>query len=84
MLVRVKTQMKRQYSDWCCVCFIILTLLMVGCATVKPYEREYLADPLMNYESANKNDAYEQHMHRALAQGLHNARAEGGGCGCEQ
>jgi len=65
-LMRVKAQMKRRYHDGGCVCFIIPILLMTGCAMVKPYEREYLADPLMNYESTNKNDAYEQHMHRAL------------------
>lgn len=57
--------------------------LLAGCAAVQPHEREYLADPIMLQEEASEG-AYEQHLHRALSQGLAGQPAAGGGCGCEQ
>jgi hypothetical protein len=56
---------------------------LIGCAGVEPYEREYLADPIMNIDDGPQG-AYEQHMHRALEAGLAGQPAPGGGCGCEQ
>lgn len=61
-----------------------LTAALCGCANVKPYERGYLADPIMQLVEDAEEEAYEQHMHRALSQGLMSAPAGGGGCGCEQ
>jgi hypothetical protein len=62
---------------------LVLLSAVVGCASVEPYEREYLADPIMQVEGTPA-DAYEQHMYRALNQGLTGQPAAGGGCGCEQ
>jgi hypothetical protein len=62
-------------------CIVLGTI--AGCAAVEPYEREYLADPIMQVEGTQA-DAYEQHMYRALNQGLTGQPAAGGGCGCEQ
>jgi hypothetical protein len=62
---------------------LALFSMMVGCAGVEPYEREYLADPIMQVEPT-ESDAYAQHMYRALNQGLTGQPAAGGGCGCEQ
>jgi hypothetical protein len=56
---------------------------LAGCANVQPYEREYLADPIMSLQEG-PSGAYEQHMHRALEGGLTGQPAAGGGCGCEQ
>lgn len=56
---------------------------LVGCTRVQPYEREYLADPIMQLEEG-PHGAFEQHMHRALEGGLAGQPAAGGGCGCEQ
>jgi len=56
---------------------------LVGCANVAPYEREYLADPIMQLDEGPQG-AYEQHMYRALEGGLSGQPAAGGGCGCEQ
>jgi hypothetical protein len=56
---------------------------LTGCANVQPYEREYLADPIMSLEEGPEG-AYEQHLHRALEGGLAGQPAAGGGCGCEQ
>jgi hypothetical protein len=56
---------------------------LVGCANVQPYEREHLADPIMQLDEGPQR-AYEQHLHRALEGGLAGQPAAGGGCGCEQ
>ena len=61
-----------------------LAVSLAGCANVKPYEREYLADPIMSLSDGHLTDAYEQHMHRALSQGLIGLPVGAGGCGCEQ
>lgn len=57
---------------------------LIGCANVKSYEREYLADPIMELNEGKLSTLYEQHMHRALSQGLVGMPVAGGGCGCEQ
>ncbi len=59
-------------------------LALSGCAGVAPWERQYLADPIMQLTDDGEETAYEQHMWRALAQGLTGAPVGGGGCGCEQ
>lgn len=56
---------------------------LTGCANVAPYEREYLADPIVDIDD-RESAAYEEHMHRALSQGLIGPPRGGGGCGCEQ
>ncbi len=64
------------------LCFVI-AMVLTGCAAVQPWEREYLADPIMQQEESAEG-AYEQHLHRALSQGLAGEPVAGGGCGCEQ
>jgi hypothetical protein len=63
-----------------------LGVCFYGCANVKPYQREFLADPIMQITIDPEEDSYDMHMHRALTQGLYGAAGggEGGGCGCEQ
>lgn len=61
-----------------------IALATGGCANVAPFEREFFADPIMQLSERPLSEAYEEHMHRALAQGLIGAPAGGGGCGCEQ
>ncbi len=56
-----------------------------GCATepwVMPYEREYLADPIMLFSRDPFSDSYLLHVYevREAAQG--GGIGSGGGCGC--
>ena len=62
----------------------LVSLVVAGCANVKPYQREFLADPVMELNDGVMSSAYEQHMHRALSQGLIGMPVGSGGCGCEQ
>ena len=55
-----------------------------ACVNVAAYEREILADPIMRLSDSPLADAYDQHLHRARAQGLLGPSNGGGGCGCEQ
>lgn len=57
-------------------------LLMAGCATVQPYERERLARPDMQMGSHPDSRAGEDHA-RAYREGSTGAEGtSGGGCGC--
>ena len=64
--------------------FVILVCLTTACANVKPWERAYLADPIMTDVDKLEKQSFDIHMHRALAQGLIGGNVAGGGCGCEQ
>ena len=60
-------------------------VLLGGCATepwVKPYEREWLADPIMSFSRDPISDKYLQHVYdvREAARGA--GVGQGGGCGC--
>jgi Domain of unknown function (DUF4266) len=65
---------------------LLLSLgLLGGCAIepwVKPYEREYLADPIMSTSRDPIADKHRQHVFdtREAARGA--TTSEGGGCGC--
>ena len=58
------------------VCF-----LCAGCATVQPWEREGLADPIMQFDE-NPIEAGVQEHHIDYREGSSGATgAQGGGCG---
>ena len=64
-----------------------LTLLLVltvaaGCATVKPYEREYLSRPSMDRERELTEAKFYTHVLDAREGATGGVGAAGGGCGC--
>ena len=63
----------------------LLALLLGGCAVepwVKPYERERLADPIMQFQRDALAERHREHIHvvREAARGA--TGVQGGGCGC--
>ena len=52
--------------------------MLSACANVQHFEREFLADPIMQFSENPLSEAYEERMHRALAQGLTGVPAGGG------
>lgn len=57
-----------------------------GCAMpepwVKPYERERLADPIMQFSRTTLVERHREHVH-AVREGARGATGvQGGGCGC--
>ncbi len=61
---------------------LAFTLVLDGCATVRPEEKERLAEPSMTFTAGGMAQSHEEHMldNREGSYGAGNAR--GGGCGC--
>ena len=57
---------------------------LTGCIEpwVKPYEREILADPLMNLSRDPVADKYRQHVYDTREGARGAGVSQGGGCGC--
>jgi hypothetical protein len=49
---------------------------------VKPYERDRLADPVMNFDRDPVSTSYLDHVHEAREASRGAAGSAGGGCGC--
>jgi hypothetical protein len=66
---------------------ILLAAMVGGCAApqpwVKPYERERLADPIMQWQGDLLAAKHSQHV-RDIREGARGANGvQGGGCGCK-
>ena len=67
----------------------IVVALLAGCAVpsipepwVKPYERERLADPIMQFSRDSLGEKHREHV-RTVREGARGATGvQGGGCGC--
>lgn len=57
-------------------------LLAAGCAAVKPYEREKLADPIMDPESPVSKQSLEEKFFSTREGSAGGGGGMGGGCGC--
>lgn len=62
--------------------FLFFVLLLAGCATVAPYQREHLSRAAMDFAREDSETAFRAHVHdsREGATGGHGST--GGGCGC--
>jgi hypothetical protein len=60
--------------------------LLSGCAalkpSVKPYEREALADPLMSFSRDPLSMKYLEHVYDVREAARGGGLGQGGGCGC--
>lgn len=67
------------------VSLLVACACMGGCAVqpwVKPYEREKLSDPIMQFSRAALADKHREHIH-SVREGARGATGvQGGGCGC--
>lgn len=64
---------------------MFVVLLFSGCSIqpwVKPYERDNLADPLMNPDRNPISTSYMDHVREAREAGRGATGGLGGGCGC--
>jgi len=59
-----------------------LALALGGCAVVKPYEREKLADPIMNPDDALGKQSVKLKLFSTREAGTGGGSGVGGGCGC--
>ncbi len=59
-----------------------VVLAASGCATVRPYEREHLQDPIMSLESDSREAKENLHWIEAREGSTGGAGGAGGGCAC--
>jgi len=67
------------------IVLLAVTTLLAGCGIepwVKPYERERLADPIMQFSRDPLADKHREHVFD-VREAAHGATGvQGGGCGC--
>lgn len=65
---------------------LLAALALSGCgrveAWVKPYERELLADPVMDWDRDPVSSSYLRHVYESREGARGGAGGAGGGCGC--
>ena len=61
---------------------IILFLFLSGCASVKPWEKEHLADKIMQFDADKEELAWELHAFPSREGAAGGYGGPGGGCGC--
>lgn len=57
-------------------------LSLGGCVTVRPEEREFLADPAMTFGGEGDAEAHEAHVLSNREGSFGGTGSTGGGCGC--
>ena len=60
----------------------VAAFLLGACAAVKPYEREKLADPIMDPESPVRKQKLERKFQSTREGSAGGGTGAGGGCGC--
>jgi hypothetical protein len=61
---------------------VVLCLAATGCATVKPWQKEHLADPIMSFEGSTREASRELHWIEAREGSTGGTGSSGGGCAC--
>lgn len=67
------------------LCLCVIALACGGCSVspwVQPYERQYLADPIMSFERDPVAAGYMNHVYEAREAARGAEGGSGGGCGC--
>lgn len=68
--------------------FLLLVFMLAGtsllssCATVRPYEREYLADRIMQFDANAEEIILERHFLLTREGSIGGSGGAGGGCAC--
>ena len=62
--------------------FTLLLATLTACATVAPYEREYLSRPCMDATLDAKAMSFRAHVHESREGASGGYGVAGGGCGC--
>ena len=81
-------QVSRSSSDTTCrirrslLCVALLALALAGCATVRPEDKEFLAEPSMTWSAGGIAKAHEDHVIENREGSFGGGGAKGGGCGC--
>ena len=72
----------RSTRVWRAVIVLALCVTAAGCVTVRPEQREVLADPAMTFGSGGDAEAHEDHVLSNREGSIGGGASSGGGCGC--
>jgi hypothetical protein len=61
---------------------LVLALASIGCATVRPWQRERLARRCMEMDAPGGTASFDAHVRAVRSGDVPAAGAGGGGCGC--
>lgn len=64
------------------LCVLAAVLGAAGCVTVRPEQRQVLADPTMQFESVPSETAARDHVFENREGTSGGSSVKGGGCGC--
>jgi hypothetical protein len=67
---------------WCGALALTVGLAGAGCVTVRPEEREHLAEPAMTFGSEGEAGAHDAHVFDNREASFGGSGVSGGGCGC--
>lgn len=59
-----------------------LALASSACATVRPEQRQLLADPVMQFEGGERDERAREHVLEYREGAIGGGSVKGGGCGC--
>lgn len=76
----MKTNLMR-LATWCCLVVLALAALS-GCAHVAPFQREHLADRIMDPAAQARERAAERHWIETREGAAGGFLGAGGGCAC--
>jgi len=74
--------MTRSFVRFYLLLFCLSATSLIGCARTLPYEREFLADPIMQFDPDPEENKMRQHLLNAREGSLGGYGGGGGGCGC--
>jgi hypothetical protein len=61
---------------------VLMSATLSGCSAVKPWEREYLADEVMQFDATVLRAEWHVHIEEVLEGSRGGFSGSGGGCGC--
>lgn len=61
---------------------VLISTLLPGCSSVKPWQREYLADEIMQFDANVLQAEWHVHVEEVLEGSRGGFSGSGGGCGC--
>jgi hypothetical protein len=64
------------------IAVVLLALSLGGCATVRPEDKEYLAEPSMTWANSTFAARDESHIADNREGSTGGSQTKGGGCGC--
>jgi len=64
------------------ILLIIFGITFNGCVAIKPYERELLADRVMDFDSIDEERVMERHFLETREGSVGGHGGSGGGCAC--